>query len=167
MSIAAGAGRQQRIEHPMLTRLLRLWHLRRAGRRLPRRGDFLPEADLWPWLGHLAIVEVERNPLRFRVRLAGTEITAYAGADFTGRHLDEMIPQDLRAEVLAPYHACLREQLPQYAALVPQPPELACRRLHRLLLPCASNGRDIDQLIVGVYAEGWDRLKRGSVFEPM
>lgn len=167
MTTEAEEDRQLRIAHPLLERLLRLWNLRRADRRLPRRGDFLPEADLWPWMGHLAIVAVERHPLRFRVRLAGTELAAYAGADFTGRHLDEMISPHLQDEVLSPYHACLREQLPQYTTFVPQLPEPTYRRLHRLLLPCSNDGRDIDQMIVGIYADGWDPLRHRSIYDSM
>jgi hypothetical protein len=34
-------------------------------------------------------------------------------------------------------------------------------------LPCSSNGSEIDQIIVGIYAENWDRLRHRSIYEPM
>jgi hypothetical protein len=158
---------QLRIEHPSLQSLYKLWDARRGIRRFPTRRDFLPEADLHPWMGHLGIVEVEYCPQRFRVRLAGTEVAQYDGADFTGHYLDEIVPPNGRAEILSPYHACLRDQAPQYSSFVPPLPGATYRKLHRLLLPCSSNGSEIDQIIVGIYAENWDRLRHRSIYEPM
>ncbi len=36
------------------------------------------------------IVDVERNPMRFRYRLVGTRVVEYNGVEFTGRHLGEI-----------------------------------------------------------------------------
>jgi len=54
---------------------------------LPRRRDFDPLA-MPHLLGYLMIVDVLRDPLRFRVRLHGTEHVALMEHDWTGRLVD-------------------------------------------------------------------------------
>ncbi len=65
------------------------WARLRSGRRFPAKRDIEP-ADIKAVLPYVLISEVHRDPLRVRYRLVGTEITHYAGEDFTGRWLHEM-----------------------------------------------------------------------------
>lgn len=138
--------------HPKLAGLLELWTGRSVGRPLPARRDFSIE-DFRPWLGHMALIEVEPSPLRFRVRLAGTILTAYEGQDDTGRYLDEVIAPDELAERLEPYLECVRTRQP--VSDVPRyPGELyRLRAFRRLLLPCAADGSTVDIIILAVYTD--------------
>lgn len=138
--------------YPKLSNLLDLWVQRCGDRSLPARRDFAIE-DLRPWLGHLALIEVGGAPARFRVRLAGTILTAYEGQDDTGRYLDEVIPAAELAGRLAPYRECVQSRQPVLD--VPLfPAELHALRVYqRLLLPCAADGGAVDIIILAVYGD--------------
>lgn len=76
---------------PRIHRLHAYWlHQRdKRGGQLPRRGDIAPDQirDLLP---NIMIVDVERDPMRFRYRLVGTRVVEYNGVEFTGRYLGEI-----------------------------------------------------------------------------
>lgn len=79
------------ITSPRIHRLYSYWadRCRTRGVSMPRRGDVEPDQvrDLLP---NMMIVEVEREPLRFRYRLVGTRVVEYNGLEFTGRYLGEI-----------------------------------------------------------------------------
>ena len=76
---------------PRIHRLHGYWQHQRdkRGGQLPRRGDIAPDQirDLLP---NIMIVDVERDPMRFRYRLVGTRVVEYNGVEFTGRYLGEI-----------------------------------------------------------------------------
>ncbi len=74
-----------------IRRLVRYWQRIRPVGGLPSRRDVDPTAipDLLP---HLWMLDVFRDPWRFRFRLVGTAIVAHAGRDSTGRWCDEVYP---------------------------------------------------------------------------
>jgi hypothetical protein len=55
---------------------------------VPRRRDIDP-IDLPDLLPNLMLLDVERDPLRFRYRLVGTRVVDFSYHDFTGTYLDE------------------------------------------------------------------------------
>ena len=57
--------------------------------RLPGRRDLWP-GDMVAFLSHVWLLDVTRDPLRFRYRLIGTAEVRVLGADLTGRWLDEI-----------------------------------------------------------------------------
>lgn len=59
---------------------------------LPGRQHIRPE-DLAPLLSRVWMLDVYRNPLRFRYRLAGTNTVHAVGRELTGRWLDEVQPE--------------------------------------------------------------------------
>jgi hypothetical protein len=78
------------IASPRIHRLFSYWqHQQVRGGKLPGRGDVAPDQirDLLP---NIMIVDVERDPLRFRYRLVGTRVVEYNGFEFTGRYLGEI-----------------------------------------------------------------------------
>ena len=77
------------IREPRLARLYSYWLDRRGTRRFPARRDIDP-VDLRYILGHLLLLDVLRNPLRFRFRLHGAEIVSRVHYDMTGKFLDQM-----------------------------------------------------------------------------
>ena len=64
------------------------WDRLRAGRRFPAKRDIDPSA-IKSALPYVLIAEVQREPLRVRYRLVGTEAAHFAGEDFTGKYLHE------------------------------------------------------------------------------
>ena len=77
--------------HPLVCRLYDYWRSLAPSGRLPGRQDLVPEdiALLWSraWM-----LDVFRDPLRYRYRLCGTEMVRSLGCEVTGKWLDEVHP---------------------------------------------------------------------------
>ena len=78
--------------HPLSARLYAYWLEIAPPGRLPGRQHITPEsiAPLW---SRLCMLDVFREPLRFRYRVCGTELVRGFGCEVTGRWLDEVHPQ--------------------------------------------------------------------------
>src|ERR1044072_4742557 len=61
------------ITHPGLAQAYAYWDSKRRGRRMPARADLDP-TEMPRLLPHLALLDIERSPLRFRYRLVGSHI---------------------------------------------------------------------------------------------
>ena len=138
------------IDHPELAALHRLWTECTSDGRLPDRTAFTPET-LRPWLGHIGIVEVQRDPVRLRIRLAGMHLVEHDGNDHTGRYLHDVLPPPERDAFLGAYLRCLEHLAPQYETLYSRPDINKRFLMRRLLLPVSMDGRRIEQIIAGVY----------------
>lgn len=139
--------------HPKLQSLLAFWeNEHRAAGRLPPRRHFSFEA-MRPWLGHLAVIAVERPALRFKATLVGTMLVEYDGRDDTGRYLDEAISAPNRTAALARYTRVAEtgHWLADIAQIVA--PDTTVAPLHRLLLPCAHDGRTVDTVLAAIYRD--------------
>jgi len=77
------------IETQDLRRLYAYWEGLRRGREFPARRDIDP-LDFRYALGHVILLDVLYQPLRFRFRLHGTALTLRAGYDMTGKMADEL-----------------------------------------------------------------------------
>lgn len=74
----------------------RYWQDRKAGRKFPARADLDP-LGMRTALGSVSLTEIHRQPLRFRLRLVGTNMTARLGFDPTGMWMDEIpVPEYAR-----------------------------------------------------------------------
>src|SRR3954463_522446 len=87
------------ISDPRLQRFYAYWLRLRDARRFPARRDIDP-MDFSYLLGNIMLVDVLRDPLRFRVRLHGTEMAERARFDLTGKWLDELPATDFRTYIL-------------------------------------------------------------------
>ncbi|MGO8918965.1 MAG: PAS domain-containing protein [Stellaceae bacterium] len=107
--------------------------------------DPIAMSKLLPWLW---MVDVERNPLRFRYRLVGTEQVSAMDADFTGRFLDEVHPRFLAGFTYPHYVAAAeRSEINYYRGAPIFHINKEYVSIERLLLPLAKNGRDVDMLL--------------------
>ena len=114
---------------------------------LPGRQHFdplhIPALLPWVWL-----LDVYRNPLRFKFRLVGTEHARISGRDVTGQWLDEVHRDATKAETYPQLIAAAESATMGYRRgppLFPEQGEFA--EMERLLLPMARNGRDVDMLL--------------------
>ena len=140
------------VRHPRLKRFYDYWFAKRRGRRLPARRDIDPLE--FPYvLGDLMLVDVLRDPERFRVRLHGTNLVLRAGYDMTGKSLDDLPRPEYRNYVLDRCRGLVAGREP--LALVHD--RILDDRLSRyeaLWLPFADNGTDVDLLICAlIYGE--------------
>lgn len=115
---------------------------------LPGRQHFDPSgvARLLPWI---LLVDVGRDPLRFKFRLVGTENVRIKGYDATGEYLDERVP-DFAAAPTYPQWLATAEHgdiAYQHGLPVRHVPKDFIES-ERLLLPLARNGRDVDMVLM-------------------
>lgn len=137
---------------PELSRLHDLWHEIGAGRELPSRADICPEA-LKPWLRNVALIDIERMPLRFRRRLVGTKIVDYQGTDETGRYLDDRDPDAVDSWNMDDYVVCATRGTAIHRAERSTDSAGSEIRWERLLLPLASDGRTPDKILVALFCD--------------
>ncbi|HUN51378.1 MAG TPA: PAS domain-containing protein, partial [Candidatus Sulfotelmatobacter sp.] len=140
------------VRHPRLRRFYEYWLAKRGERRLPARRDIDP-LDFPYVLGNLMLVDVLRDPERFRVRLHGTNLVLRAGYDMTGKPLEELPRPEYRNYVLDRCRGLVVARAP----LVLVHDRILDDRLSRyeaLWLPFADNGSDVDLLICAlIYGE--------------
>jgi hypothetical protein len=139
------------VQNPQLDSLYRLWESKLTGRLMPARRDFLAE-DFAPWMPNLAISDVEAGPRRYRLRLVGTGINEYDGADYTGRYLDEVLAPSVKVTILAQFDRCADGGVPmpvRYRGEFQGSPVA----IDKLFLPLSSDGRTVDKLLVCIYAK--------------
>ena len=77
------------IRRPMLRRLYAYWDERRGAREFPGRPDIDP-IDMHFALGHISLIDVLHEPMRFRYRLHGSITAARLGIDLTGKFANEI-----------------------------------------------------------------------------
>jgi len=132
--------------HPKLERVYQYWLQIHPPAGLPGRQHVDP-ADLTDLLPELYMIDVERNPMRFRYRLVGTDFARNMGHDLTGRYLDEVHPGF--AEISKAYVRAVTEQRPDYrnGHVLFAAAQRDYKRIERLLVPLARNGVDVDMLL--------------------
>jgi hypothetical protein len=136
------------IREPRLQRLFAYWCAARRGRAWPARRDLDP-LDFPYALGYVMLVDVLREPLRFRVRLHGTEITQRVHYDLTGKLLDEIPDSEYRRYAVERCRALVAAARP---LRVEQNRELD-GRLHRyeaLWLPLSDDQVTVTMLMCGL-----------------
>jgi hypothetical protein len=122
------------------------WSSLKHGARLPGRGDIDP-GDFKRLLPTVSLIDVSRDPLDFRIRLAGTGLYGVYGREITGRTLGEVYNS-----AAADYW---REELTK--VVESRRPAVGVHNLSWrgashlsvlwMRLPLASNGRDVDMIL--------------------
>jgi len=135
-------------KHEPLRRLLAYWHAKKGDRPAPTRAEIDP-AEIKALLPHVGLVDVERTPLRFRFRLAGTEIAKGYGEELTGRYLDEIDLNFHQHEILAEYVHTAESGEPSCSVKDYNRKDGHHIRYERLVLPLSSDGKTIDMLLGG------------------
>ncbi len=126
--------------------LFAYWCSLREGARLPARRDLDP-AGMKRLLPTISLIDVRRDPLEFRVRLAGTGLYGVYGREITGRRLTDIYNVAAADYWKFELGRVVREGRP--AAGVHN---LAWRGASHLSilwlrLPLAGNGRDVDMIL--------------------
>lgn len=134
--------------HEQLRDLLAYWLAKKGARLAPRRADIDP-AEIRPLLPFVGLVDVQRNPLRFRYRLTGTAITAGYGRDLTGCYLDEVDLNRHEREIIAEYARVAERGEPVCARWDYTRNDGRHLRYERLALPLSSDGATVDMLFGG------------------
>jgi len=138
----------RRAWQPLVAQCFDYWRNIAPPDRLPARADLWP-GDMVAFLPHVWLLDVTREPLRFRYRLIGTAEVRVLGADLTGQWLDEIhsetwddpaVQDRLRyiAEMGRPTWAC---------SPVLWGPDRSHQLIENCLLPLAADGRTVDMIL--------------------
>ena len=143
------------IKHPKLRQLYEYWDGKRGERAMPSRADLDP-IDIRFAIGNVILIDViAGDPLRFHIRLHGTNLSERVRFDLTGKMLDEMPSPEFRelsrlsftkvATTHEPLHA-RRDQI------------LDNRRRHyeTIILPLSSDGESVDRILCGLFYDYLD-----------
>ena len=130
-----------------------LWSRLKGDAHVPLRSAFTPEL-LKPWLSNIVVVEAVGTEPRFLVRLAGTAAVSFAGRDFTGKFLDDVIHADRYEATVEPYRRAIETAQPveddilrdQFIA-----PDSTNLPVRRLIMPCSGDGALINRFVVGLF----------------
>lgn len=114
---------------------------------LPGRQHFdpldIPALLPWIWL-----LDVHRDPLRFRYRVTGTEHRRVSGRDATGYWMDELHPNFTSFDSFPEFVAAVERRQIRYRRGRPVfALNSEVSETERLMLPLARNGRDVDMLL--------------------
>lgn len=147
---------EDEIRHALLRALYAYWDDRRGGRIMPARSDLDP-VDIPDLLRHLILLDVTHDPLRFRVRLYGTEVAELRGRDLTGRYLYEGEPTAIGDQTRPWNVETVETRSPHY---VTGPfTDISDGRtgtFYRLGLPLSEEGERVDMLMIGLLREWGD-----------
>src|SRR5436305_6834964 len=78
--------------HPLVRRFYEYWLSVKPADRLPGRRHIVPE-ELAPLWSRLRLIDVHRDPLRYRYRYCGSAIVQSLGREVTGWWLDQAHPE--------------------------------------------------------------------------
>jgi len=116
---------------------------------LPGRRHFDP-VDVPALLPNMRLIDVHREPLRFRYRLVGTRVVEAHDHDMTGRWLDDEHPE-FRADtpLLREYRGVIEDRRPSHRRGRPVFGVNAEKyaAVERILLPFAQDGATVDLLL--------------------
>lgn len=102
------------VTDPDVQQFLQLWFDAHVNGRAPGK-EFLDPLRLRFLLGSLSLLEVHKNPLRFRYRLVGTDIVQRLGVELTGKWLDDHPDPSFRPFLLQGATIVYRESKPVYS----------------------------------------------------
>ena len=120
------------------------WAIKAAGGLLPRRSDIRWE-ELRGLASYVGMVDVLKDPLRFRIRFFGTQLVQWAGRDYTGSVIDEGAT-GLERLVFDDYTYVIETQQPRYDERSAAWPGRGYHRLERIVAPLSSDGKTVDML---------------------
>ena len=138
-----------RIVAPALQRVRQDWQNRRNGRILPARSSF-DIVDLKYILGNLNLVEVQRDPLRFRFRVHGTNCAKLLGYDMTWKFVDDYPDPWYRARVRRNFTSVVESRAPRCDLGQREIVDRRIIRFEALILPLAEDGETVDRLMVAL-----------------
>jgi hypothetical protein len=140
------------ITDPRLQKLYAYWSKVRGTRHMPGRRDIDP-LDFGYMLGHVMLIDVLRDPLRFKVRLHGSEMAQRGHYDLTGKLLDAMPPGNFRSYVIERCRNLVETGEPVRV----EQDRTIDGRVHRyeaLWLPLSDDGATVSMLMLGLVYRG-------------
>jgi hypothetical protein len=137
------------IENLKLQRLFEYWRSKLGARGMPARADIDP-LELGFIIGNVILVDVTAGePLRFRIRLHGTNLTERAGYELTGKLLDELPQPEFRELARLSFSKVAQTGEPLRVRR-DRMLDGRSRRYETIILPLSSGGTQVDMLLCGL-----------------
>ena len=124
---------------------------------LPARTDFDPLIEVPRLAPRMMLMDVLQDPLDFRYRLVGSALRRHMAQDWTGKRLSEIPFQRVGSTVWDNNVIVIRERRPILARPPYIGPHKDFRSVERVILPLASDGRQVDLLMFFVDFIGANR----------
>ena len=154
------------LDEPLLAELYEYWAQRRGGRIAPARSDIDP-VDIPHLLPHIALTEIvaaeNAQGLRFRYRLAGTQIEQRFGCPLTNRYLDELKHGTYLHYIEDLYDRLMTEKAPVYSESSFETGESNVLQAKRLMLPLSDDGETVSMVLAGIVYADSDPRHRTTV----
>lgn len=133
------------------------WAGLKHGPKLPGRCDIRPE-DFKRLLPTVSLIDVKRDPLDFRIRLAGTGLYGVYGREITGRSLEEVYNTAAAEYWRRELSKIIEDRRPAVGVHSLSWRGASHMSILWLRLPLASNGVDVDMIlgydaVVGIQGE--------------
>lgn len=131
---------------PEQRQLYDYWVGRSEGRSMPARRDIAP-SDFPQLLPLISLIDVEPEPQRFRVRLAGTRLREVFDREITGAYLDDLDWGDMTEYWLSAYKRVVQAQKPAQGMV--RGPRKAKEHLVQfwLRLPLSGDGERVTMIL--------------------
>lgn len=131
-----------------LRALYQYWCDKKGDRLMPCRADIKP-TDIVEILPKVALIDVEKDPRRFRLRLLGTEVVLAIGQEATGKYLDDMIPQE---KVLSRLEFLVTHKKGYYVTSQLDWLGRGFQKYHMVCLPLADERGEVNMILCGMQA---------------
>ncbi|WP_282607249.1 PAS domain-containing protein [Pelagibius sp. Alg239-R121] len=138
-----------RLRSPLHQEAYRYWRSKFSEGLLPGRDaiDPLEVPSVLPWLNLVDVLK-DGDQYRFRHRLIGTGIVGRYGRDATGSWFDDVYEPELLGEHLHDYVELVTTARPNLSQVAMPIPEKNFISYQRLALPLATDGSNIDMIMV-------------------
>lgn len=132
---------------PELHDVLTYWHGRKLGHPLPSWHD-VDLMDLPPKIiPRICVIDVENEPLTFKYRFWGSEITKMHKLDFTGHSILDVPPAEYAALLFQQYESVTKSKSPKMFINRFENDQGFRSQYAVVRMPLASNGKNIDHII--------------------
>ena len=135
--------------NPKTSKIYNYWlSIHPGDNQLPRRQDFDP-MDIVDLLPIVWMLDVHRDPLRYKFRLLGTALIPILGKEPTGLWLEEAFPDALNSGAYDDYNYVVRTKQALYRKGTPQYIVPEYKTIERLLLPLVDSNNNCE-IILGL-----------------
>jgi hypothetical protein len=132
-----------------LRQLHQYWVSKLDGRPMPRRADIEP-TEIPRLLQHIALVDVEAEPLRFYFRLIGTHITQAVDRDCTGCYFEEVYQGQILKDMVRLYSVAVHAKNPARHMSRAIYAGKDYRHYESVHLPLSEDGEAVNMILAGL-----------------
>lgn len=113
----------------------------------PSRQD-IKVSDMRRRMAHIAILDIETDPVDFRYRLIGTRLCEFLSRDYTGEKMSNLEGKGPGSEIWAIFERVMQSGDPLYCKVPYVGPKADFKQASSLYLPLATDHKTIDKIML-------------------